>query len=540
MKPMKTRYQPMLARPAHGPFNGDAWYFEIKWDGVRAIAYVDGDLSLRSRNDLELAGQFPELAELLNLAPHTVLDGEIVVMSGGKPDIQALLPRLQAGIRRLPPADIKNPVTYIVFDILEKDKKILLDLPFSERRKILEKSVKEGPHVILSVPVAARGEDYYKAAIARGLEGVMAKLGDRPYEPGLRSGAWLKIKAEKTCDCVIAGYTPGQGGRGLTFGALLLGLYEQGNGARVEKRISSPKKKPSVLPPSGNENRKLVYIGKVGTGFSDRDLENLVKSFSPLETSTPQLDGVEPGEPVIWLKPALVCEVVYQMVTRDKKLRIPRFIRMRPDRKPEECSTDQLREVRVPSAANGTGEGDNRPDSGKRIAGKIRSKKTGLPDVDHLPGPGGEQHLEAYKKKRDFSVTNEPVGAVIKEGGGNYFVIQEHHARHLHFDFRLERDGVLKSWAVPKGIPVVPGEKHLAVAVEDHPLDYGHFEGTIPEGQYGAGTVSIWDNGTYDTKHWDPDKIEITLHGHRITGPYVLVRFKRAGKKEWLFFRAGD
>jgi DNA ligase D-like protein (predicted 3'-phosphoesterase) len=249
---------------------------------------------------------------------------------------------------------------------------------------------------------------------------------------------------------------------------------------------------------------------------------------------------VEPGEPVIWLKPALVCEVVYQMVTRDKKLRIPRFIRMRPDRKPEECSTDQLREVRVPSAANGTGEGDNRPDSGKRIAGKIRSKKTGLPDVDHLPGPGGEQHLEAYKKKRDFSVTNEPVGAVIKEGGGNYFVIQEHHARHLHFDFRLERDGVLKSWAVPKGIPVVPGEKHLAVAVEDHPLDYGHFEGTIPEGQYGAGTVSIWDNGTYDTKHWDPDKIEITLHGHRITGPYVLVRFKRAGKKEWLFFRAGD
>ena len=128
---------------------------------------------------------------------------------------------------------------------------------------------------------------------------------------------------------------------------------------------------------------------------------------------------------------------------------------------------------------------------------------------------------------------------MITEGGGNYFVVQEHHARRLHFDLRLEREGVLKSWAVPKGIPVVPGEKHLAVAVEDHPLDYGHFEGTIPEGQYGAGTVSIWDNGTYDTKHWDPDKIEVTLHGHRITGPYVLVRFKRAGKNEWLFFRAG-
>jgi bifunctional non-homologous end joining protein LigD len=536
---MKTRYRPMLSRTANGPFNGDAWYFEIKWDGVRAIAYVDEDLSLRSRNDRELAGQFPELAELLNLAPHTVLDGEIVVMSGGKPDIQALLPRLQAGTGRSPPPDVKNPVTYIVFDILEKDKKMLLDLPFSERRKILEKSVKEGPHVILSVPVEARGEDYYKAAIARGLEGVMAKRGDSPYEPGQRSGAWLKIKAEKTCDCVIAGYTPGQGGRGPTFGALLLGLYEQGENARVGKRISSPKKKLSVPPASGDDNRKLVYIGKVGTGFSDRDLEKLLKTFSPLETRTPQLAGVEKAEPVIWLEPALVCEVAYQMVTRDKKLRIPRFIRMRPDRKPEECLTDQLSEVRVPSAVTETGAEATHTDPGKKISGKAGSDKTGSSDADHPPGSGGEQGLKEYKKKRDFSVTGEPEGTVITEGGGNYFVVQEHHARRLHFDLRLEREGVLKSWAVPKGIPVVPGEKHLAVAVEDHPLDYGHFEGTIPEGQYGAGTVSIWDNGTYDTKHWDPDKIEVTLHGHRITGPYVLVRFKRAGKNEWLFFRAG-
>ena len=125
-------------------------------------------------------------------------------------------------------------------------------------------------------------------------------------------------------------------------------------------------------------------------------------------------------------------------------------------------------------------------------------------------------------------------------GKGNYFVIHEHHARHTHFDLRLERDGVLKSWAVPKGIPEVPGEKHLAVAVEDHPLDYGHFEGTIPAGEYGAGTVSIWDNGTYDTKLWENDKIEITFHGKRLTGHYVLVPFKRAGKNEWLVFKTED
>ena len=121
---------------------------------------------------------------------------------------------------------------------------------------------------------------------------------------------------------------------------------------------------------------------------------------------------------------------------------------------------------------------------------------------------------------------------------GNRFVIQEHHARHLHYDLRLERDGVLKSWAVPKGIPETAGEKHLAVAVEDHPLEYGVFEGEIPKGEYGAGTVSIWDRGSYDTKHWDDEKIELMFHGSRLNGAYVLVKFKRAGKNNWLLFRA--
>ena len=157
---------------------------------------------------------------------------------------------------------------------------------------------------------------------------------------------------------------------------------------------------------------------------------------------------------------------------------------------------------------------------------------------NQLPQASREPPLKKYLEKRDFSVTGEPEGSTSQPGAGNYFVIQEHHSRRLHFDLRLERDGVLKSWAVPKGIPELPGEKHLAVAVEDHPLDYGHFEGTIPQGEYGAGTVSIWDNGTYDTKHWDSDKIEGTLHGRRLNGPYVLVAFKRAGKNEWLVFRS--
>jgi ATP-dependent DNA ligase len=132
--------------------------------------------------------------------------------------MQALLSRLQKE-QEIPGRFV--PVTYIVFDILEKDKKPLTALPFSERREVLKKSVTEGPHVILSVPVDGRGEDYYHAAVAKGLEGVVAKRKDSPYEPGQRSGAWLKVKGQKTCDCVIAGYTLGKGGRSSTFGARL-------------------------------------------------------------------------------------------------------------------------------------------------------------------------------------------------------------------------------------------------------------------------------------------------------------------------------
>jgi len=118
------------------------------------------------------------------------------------------------------------------------------------------------------------------------------------------------------------------------------------------------------------------------------------------------------------------------------------------------------------------------------------------------------------------------------------FVLHDHAARHHHYDLRLERDGVLKSWAVPKGMPETPGERRLAIAVEDHELAYLGFEGTIPEGEYGAGTVAIADHGTYDTLAWTPERIEVVLHGIRFSGKYVLVRFKKAGEKEWLVMRA--
>jgi DNA ligase D-like protein (predicted 3'-phosphoesterase) len=518
----------MLAKTIHAPFNSDEWFFEIKWDGVRAIASVNDTLSLRSRNNHELSGQFPELNELLHLAPGTVLDGEIVVMTGGKPDIQSLLPRLHWKGGKIPPPNEHVPVTYIVFDILKKDKKSLISLPLVERREILKQSVKEGPHVVLSVPVTGRGEDYYRAAVARGLEGIMAKRMNGRYEPGLRSDNWLKIKADRTCDCVIAGYTPGQGGRSPAFGSLILGLYKNRSGIAIPSDIAGQ------TPARGSPERMLVYIGNVGSGFSDQVLNDLMETFSSLKTDTPHFVVTGQKGTVVWLEPVLVAEVAYQEVTRDRKLRIPRFIRLRTDKQADECTTDQLEPVTVDPVKSGLVPA-GAPETIHRRVGEIKGQEKPVPGRPTESSPA--QALKDYQKKRDFLKTQEPEGTTIMTGNGNYFVIHEHHARHTHFDLRLERDGVLKSWAVPKGIPEVPGEKHLAVAVEDHPLDYGHFEGTIPAGEYGAGTVSIWDNGTYDTKLWVNDKIEITFHGKRLTGHYVLVTFKRAGKSEWLVFK---
>lgn len=117
---------------------------------------------------------------------------------------------------------------------------------------------------------------------------------------------------------------------------------------------------------------------------------------------------------------------------------------------------------------------------------------------------------------------------------GNTYVVQEHYARRLHWDFRLERDGVLKSWAVPKGIPLDPSKNHLAVQTEDHPLEWGEFEGEIPEGQYGAGKVFLWDHGTYDTEEWTDHEVKVFLHGVRVQGRYALIH---TDGKNWLMHR---
>lgn len=144
--------------------------------------------------------------------------------------------------------------------------------------------------------------------------------------------------------------------------------------------------------------------------------------------------------------------------------------------------------------------------------------------------------LKEYQKKRKFKETPEPEGK-ISQTSKNIFVVQEHHASHLHWDFRLEIDGVLKSWAIPKRPPKTKNVKRLAIQTEDHPIEYAEFEGTIPEGHYGAGQVKIWDKGTFELLEKTPTKIKFRLKGKELDGDYELTRFKKIGEKKWLFFK---
>jgi bifunctional non-homologous end joining protein LigD len=160
--------------------------------------------------------------------------------------------------------------------------------------------------------------------------------------------------------------------------------------------------------------------------------------------------------------------------------------------------------------------------------------------------------LSAYNAKRDFTKTAEPEGKTRKTGKELRFVIQKHAASHLHFDFRLELDGVMKSWAVPKGPSYDPTVKRLAMQVEDHPIEYNDFEGTIPKGEYGGGTVMIWDRGTYEAQSGDGQEgvregysrgdLKIIMHGERMQGSWVLVRTRRdpRGRNQWLLIKHRD
>ncbi len=153
--------------------------------------------------------------------------------------------------------------------------------------------------------------------------------------------------------------------------------------------------------------------------------------------------------------------------------------------------------------------------------------------------PRKQDALQRYRQRRDFQATPEPSGDGGARDAGLRFVIQEHHATRLHWDLRLEHDGALASWAIPNGIPATPKDNRLAVRTEDHPLEYLEFHGEIPKGQYGAGTMTIWDRGTFEVHKWEERKVEVTFHGERVHGRYGLFPIGSGpdDEKDWMIHR---
>jgi len=206
------------------------------------------------------------------------------------------------------------PATLIVFDILHKDGEDLINLPLIERKKILEEVVEENERIVISTYVIGKGKKFFEEVKKRGLEGVMAKKLDSTYQLGKRSKDWLKIKYLKTLDCIICGFTEGTGWREEYFGALLCGIYYQG---------------------------KLLYIGRVGTGWNEEDLKQLTSLLKKLEIDKNPFDVFEEEpsivEKVHWVKPKLVAEIKFMNLSKDLKMRAPSFKRLRDDKKPGEC-----------------------------------------------------------------------------------------------------------------------------------------------------------------------------------------------------------
>jgi bifunctional non-homologous end joining protein LigD len=296
----------MLASLSKDMVTGAEWVYEEKYDGIRAVAYRDGErVRLLSRTGQDLTAGFPGVVEALRKLPDPdfVLDGELVVFD------KSGVSRFQLLQRR--GVDPRTRTVYAVFDCLRSQRKDVLGRPLEERRKrLLELIPKRAGPLMPSRRLPRDGERALATAREKGWEGVIAKIASSPYEPGVRSRAWLKVKVRGESEFVIGGYTPPQGSR-TELGALLVGLYDAG---------------------------KLRYTGKVGTGYTQETLRDLGTKLKDLRTETPPFDPAPRVPGAIWVKPRLVAQLAYAEWTADGKLRQPAFLGLRTDKKPEECT----------------------------------------------------------------------------------------------------------------------------------------------------------------------------------------------------------
>jgi bifunctional non-homologous end joining protein LigD len=366
---MPERIVPMMAQPASTlPRDPKNWSFEVKWDGVRAIAYVKpGRLRLESRNLNDITDAYPEVRGVVGaLGMHeVVLDGEIVAFDDtGRPSFERLQRRMHvtssAAIRRY---QSSMPVVYAIFDLLYLDGHSLMELPYRERRARLESLELKGPAWRVPANHPGEGKLLLEATAKQGLEGIVAKRLDSRYEPGRRGGNWLKIKHTMRQELVIGGWMPGEGRRAKRIGALLMGYYEF--------------------------NGKLRYAGRVGTGFTEKTLTELQNRLDPLRRDTSPFD-VAPKLPreTVFVEPELVAEIELREWTAERIMRAPSFKGLREDKSPREVRIEVIGE----DAPEVSGDPEIDPDSPEAL----------FDEVERLP----EGALLARTEGRELKITN--------------------------------------------------------------------------------------------------------------------------------------
>jgi bifunctional non-homologous end joining protein LigD len=323
-KPMPTVIHPMLATPTAKAFDNPDWLFEIKWDGYRAVAFIeDGGVRLVSRNQNDLTGQFPELGSLPQFVKveRAILDGEIVALDDeGRPSFSLMQQRtgFQPGKRRLPGRE-GVPVVYYAFDLLYLDGLDLRRVALEQRKKLLQDRIAASEVVHFSDHYGEKGLALFEAAKQRGLEGIVAKKRSSAYQEK-RSSDWLKIKITQRQECVVGGYTDPEGSREY-FGALVLGLYDR--------------------------QKRLIHVGQAGTGFDQKMLKEIFARLQPLTTRKNPFYGEIGGlRKVHFVRPELVAEIKFSEWTHESaeggmKLRAPVFMGLRFDKAAEECMLEE-------------------------------------------------------------------------------------------------------------------------------------------------------------------------------------------------------
>jgi bifunctional non-homologous end joining protein LigD len=363
--PFPENLVPMLAKLSRLPADDSGWGVEVKWDGVRALAYCQpGRLELQTRNLNDVTSQYPEVRRLARQlgSRDAVLDGELVAFDeDGKPSFERLQQRMHltsdAVVRRRMET---HPVVYVIFDLLYFDGRDLRGEPYSRRREILKGLELKGDAWQTPGHSVGHAAELLAASKEQGLEGVMLKRLDSVYAAGKRTGAWLKVKNVSRQEMVIGGWTPGEGRRARQLGALLIGYFEHDGAEPV-----------------------LRYSGKVGTGFSDADLIALSARLAPLERKrSPFGAGPKPPKGARFVEPSLIAEVEFREVTKEGILRHPAYKGLREDK---EASEVELERATDPEGDSLTASGVKRPR--KKVAVTVEGREIELSNLDKVLYP---------------------------------------------------------------------------------------------------------------------------------------------------------